>query len=91
MRDSVSPWFWQSSSEPSVDLARSRDSNASGLQGIEYLKGVFESNNLPIPIYVDLSLADTAIRVVRVVCPRLEIFAKDPYRIGFRARKWLTE
>jgi YcaO-like protein with predicted kinase domain len=42
------------------------------------------------PVYVDLSLAEVDIAVVRVVAPDLETWAHDPSRIGPRARKWLT-
>jgi YcaO-like protein with predicted kinase domain len=42
------------------------------------------------PVYIDLSLADVDLAVVRVIAPGLETWAHDPSRIGPRAHRWLT-
>ena len=89
-RAEVDPWFFESNVLPVKKLPASLVLNDCKRR-ISLLRERLIELELESPLYVDLSVDDTYLKTVRVICPGLEVWAKDPSRIGPRVRKWISE
>jgi ribosomal protein S12 methylthiotransferase accessory factor len=89
-RETAAAWFYEPSGEE-VKTSMPPVPAEGRISRGDVLTGALAAVGLPEPVYVDLSLSETFLRTVRVVCPGLEMWAVDPSRRGIRVRKWLCE
>jgi YcaO-like protein with predicted kinase domain len=85
----VDPWFLSGGNAEVVAVSGDWCGDSVG-DALEELRGRLNAVTLPAPVaWIELSLSQVALTVVRAVTPGLEVWAFDPSRLGPRARGWL--
>jgi ribosomal protein S12 methylthiotransferase accessory factor len=86
----VDPWFLNGGHAEVVPVHEGWPATGSAREVLGALRARLGADVLSAPVaWIDLSLPDVELAVVRAVTPGLEVWAFDSSRVGPRARGWL--